>query len=173
MGFLDRVIARDERVVLHLHPHWKMLVLPFLGGLLAAPAAALLALTTPWPQARDGLLVGGAVLVVLFTVWPLVTWLTTHIVFTTHRVIIRSGVFTRSGRDIPHGRITDVSFQQTLTERMLRCGTLTVASASEYGQAVLHDIPRVERSQGILYQLVESDRDRRASRRTSRRAARR
>lgn len=164
MGFPENVIASDEKVVLHLHPHWKVLFGPTLVFVLTVAAAAVLATVIPaeWNWALLALIGVGVLLVAAFTVWPYVKWVTTHIVFTSHRVILRSGVFTRSGRDIPHARINDVSFEQTLFERMLRCGTLTVASASEHGQQILQDIPKVERAQGILYQLVETDHERRS-----------
>jgi uncharacterized membrane protein YdbT with pleckstrin-like domain len=79
-------------------------------------------------------------------------------VFTNERVIMRSGVFSRSGRDIPLGRINDVSFSHNLVERMLGTGVLTIESAGERGQVVLDDIPRVEQTQSVLYELVDNDR---------------
>ncbi|MGH3739119.1 MAG: PH domain-containing protein [Micromonosporaceae bacterium] len=161
MGFPENVIANDERVVLHIHPHWKVLVFPVLVLGAVVAAVGFLALIVPWQWAQLALVVVGLLAIAAFTLWPFVKWATTHIVFTTHRVILRTGVFSRTGRDIPHNRINDVSFSQTLFERMLRCGTLTVASASEKGEAVLSDIPKVERAQGILYQLVEDINDRR------------
>ena len=48
---------------------------------------------------------------------------------------------------------------QRISERLLGCGTLTIESAGERGQSVLTDIPRVERVQTTLYELVEADRD--------------
>ncbi|MGH3716970.1 MAG: PH domain-containing protein [Micromonosporaceae bacterium] len=160
MGFPENVIASDEKVVLHIHPHWKVLVLPVSALILTVAAVGFLALITPWQWAQLALVAAGLLVIAIFTVWPFVKWATHHIVFTTHRVILREGVFARHGRDIPHNRINDVSFQQTLFERMLRCGTLTVASASEKGEAVLGDIPKVEKVQSVLYQLVEDINDR-------------
>ena len=36
MAFPEDVLTRDERVVLHLHPHWKALIRPILVAVLAA-----------------------------------------------------------------------------------------------------------------------------------------
>ena len=94
-----------------------------------------------------------------WSVWPWVVWRTTHYVFTNERIITRQGVFSRVGRDIPLNRVNDVSFQHTFFERILACGTLTIESAGERGQVVLEDIPRVERVQSHLYELVEADHD--------------
>jgi uncharacterized membrane protein YdbT with pleckstrin-like domain len=71
-------------------------------------------------------------------------------------------VLSRSGRDVPLGRVNDVSFEHTLLERLLRSGTLTVESAGERGLIVLRDVPHVESVQAELYELIEEDELRRA-----------
>ncbi|MET7395063.1 PH domain-containing protein [Dactylosporangium sp. NPDC005572] len=159
MGFPESVLTKDEQVVLHLHPHWKALVLPVVWFVLAAAAVAAVAIFTS--LAGIGILIIAAValvLVIVVTVWPWIKWRTTHYVFTNERVIMRSGVFSRSGRDIPLGRVNDVSFSHTLFERMLGCGTLTIESAGERGQVQLTDLPQVEKTQSVLYELVDADR---------------
>ena len=95
--------------------------------------------------------------VLALAVWPFLVWRTTHYVFTNERVIMRHGVFSREGRDIPLNRVNDVSFQHSFFERMLGTGTLTIESAGERGQVVLTEIPRVEKVQSELYELVEAD----------------
>jgi uncharacterized membrane protein YdbT with pleckstrin-like domain len=159
VGFPESVLTKDEQVVLHLHPHWKALVLPVLWFVLAAAAVVAAAIFTGWAMIGLLILAGVAlVLVLVVTVWPWIKWRTTHYVFTNERVIMRSGVFSRSGRDIPLGRVNDVSFSHTLFERMLGCGTLTIESAGERGQVQLTNLPRVEKTQSVLYELVDSDR---------------
>ena len=43
MGYPDNVLAADEHVVLHRHPHWKRLIGPVLVLLVATALAAFLA----------------------------------------------------------------------------------------------------------------------------------
>lgn len=161
MAFPDRVLADDERVVLHLHPHWKMLALPVLLFVLVAAATGFGTAVVDEPVLRLVLLGIGVLVVCWTTLRPFLRWATTHFVFTTHRVLLREGVLSRSGRDIALSRVNDVSFEHSLFERMLGSGTLVVESAGERGQVVLPDVPRVERVQGTLYQLIEDDSDRR------------
>ena len=59
-------------------------------------------------------------------------------------------------------RITDVSFRQTLWERIIRSGTLTIESAGDSGATVLKQIPDSDRVQQLLNHMVEEDSDRRA-----------
>jgi uncharacterized membrane protein YdbT with pleckstrin-like domain len=161
VGFPESVLTKDEQVVSHLHPHWKALIRPMFVVVLAVAAVVLAGIFLPTGSRMIGLYVVGAIALVAIAwlaFWPWLRWRTTHYVFTNERVIMRHGVFSRAGRDIPLGRINDVSFSHGIIERMLGCGTLTIESAGERGQVVLADIPRVEKIQSVLYELVEDDR---------------
>ena len=98
-----------------------------------------------------------AVLAVLvaYSLRPFLRWLTTHFVVTDRRVLVRTGVLARTGRDVPLSRINDITFSHTFLERLLGCGTLLVESAGERGQVTLTDVPKVEQVQRQLYDLVE------------------
>jgi uncharacterized membrane protein YdbT with pleckstrin-like domain len=164
VAFPEDVLTKDERVVLHLHPHWKAMILPVLVLVLAI--AAVVAGWVLLPDGTGGMVgmyaigAGGLVLVLWLTLWPYIVWRTTHYVFTTERVLLQEGVFSRHRRDIPVNRVNDHTMTQSLIERMLGCGTLTIESAGERGQTVLTDIPHVERVQTTLYELTEADHDR-------------
>lgn len=166
MGFPESVLTTDETVSHQLHPHWKALISPVFWLLAAAVAAV-----ATWLWLGDSksaaasvtvpVVCGIAVLAfAVLSFWPWLRWRTTHYVLTSERVIVRSGVISRNGRDIPLSRINDVSFSHGIVGRMLGCGTLTIESAGERGQIVLNDVPGVERIQSVIYELVEADRDR-------------
>ncbi|WP_051802118.1 PH domain-containing protein [Actinocatenispora sera] len=157
VGFPESLLVTEEQVVLSLHPHWKRLVGAVLFTLLVVAAAIAGLVYTPWRIVQYVILGVAVVLLIVYPLRRLIGWATTHYVFTTHRILLRSGVISRSGRDIPLDRINDVSFQHNIFERMLGCGTLVIESAGEHGQIVLKDVPHVERTHGTLYQLVEQD----------------
>src|SRR5437763_8468622 len=161
VGFTESVLTSDERVLLHLHPHWKALVRPFLVTVVLVAAVVVVAVFLPsWVSVGLGVVCGVALILFFWlAVWPWLKWRTTHYVFANERVILREGVFSRDGRDIPLGRVNDVSFSHSLVGRMLGYGTLTIESAGERGQVVLADLPKVEKTQSALYELVEADRD--------------
>jgi uncharacterized membrane protein YdbT with pleckstrin-like domain len=160
VAFPEDVMTRDEKVVLHVHPHWKTLIRPLL---LSIVVVALLVVGLIWlPGGTVTALVLGAVaviLVVAFLLRPFVIRQTTHYVFTDQRILLQQGVFHRDRRDIPLNRVNDHAMSQHFIERLLGTGTLTVESAGERGQSVLRDIPDVERVQTLLYELVEADHD--------------
>ena len=161
MGYPNNVLAADEQVVLHRHPHWKRLVGPILALLLSTAVAAFLAAVvsrTGWdPAAR---LVVSAVIAGIWllavgwlTVRPFLAWLTTHFVITDRRVMYRHGLLTRAGIDIPLARINSVEFQHGLIDRMVRTGTLIIESASQ-DPLEFFDIPQVEQVHSLLYHEV-------------------
>ncbi|MGX4656632.1 PH domain-containing protein [Micromonospora sp. SCSIO 07396] len=163
MAFPEDVLTEDEHVVLHLHPHWKALLRPVL--VLVVGVAAVVAGWLLLPDGDGGALVL-AVLAGLFLIavlwlglWPFLVWRSTHYLFTNERVLLQEGVFSRHRRDLPLARINDHSMTQRFTERLLGCGTLTIESAGERGQSVLVDVPRVDRVQTTLYELVEAQHD--------------
>jgi uncharacterized membrane protein YdbT with pleckstrin-like domain len=162
----DKLLADDEEVVRHLHPHWLTLVRPVILFLLVVGGASFGAALVP-PGRQQGIyrlvIVGLAVLLLLFlVVVPLLRWRTTHYVVTTHRLLFREGILARRGRDLGLSRITDVSYTQSLGERIVNSGTLTIETAGDAGPTVLHRIPDSDGMQHLLNVMVEEDAERRA-----------
>src|SRR5258708_36994084 len=152
-------LADGEESVLRVHQHWKTVLWPVL--VLAATVVALLVLLLFLPRlAAAARLALGAIALVVLIIWtavPLLRWRTTSYELTTRRLRLRTGVLTRSGRDFPLSRISDVSFAQSLLDRLLGCGRLVVESPGENGQLVLTEIPHVQLVQSTLFQLVEDE----------------
>jgi len=162
----DQLLADDEKVVRHLHPHWITLVRPVFFFVLVVGGGAFLAAIVPNRSWRDVAWIAIAAVAAILLVWlsviPFLAWRTTHYVLTTHRVLIRTGIMHHRGRDIALGRINDVSFEQSLWDRIIGAGTLMVESAGESGQQVLRNIPHSDRAQQTINRLIEEDHDRRA-----------
>ena len=161
MGYPRRLLNEDEDVVFDLRPHWKAvagatLLAPLIVGL-ASFGVARIPEGSLQTTLRVIAVVVAAGLFVAFCVVPYLKWLSTHFVVTTRRVIMRSGVLGRSGRDVPLFRINDVTFEHSFFERILGSGTLIVESAGERGQVTLSDIPHPEDVQRELYKLIELD----------------
>src|SRR3954454_13148923 len=159
MAYPRKLLGDDETVVLDLHPHWKVLVLPVVGLLAVLALVGFLTAQHFGSTPEYVILAVAAALVVFLFVVPLLKWRTTHFVVTSERVVMRSGVLGRQGRDIPLSPINDVSFHHTFFERLLGCGTLVVESAGERGHVTLAGIPRVERVQRTVYDLVDKQTD--------------
>jgi uncharacterized membrane protein YdbT with pleckstrin-like domain len=157
VAYPDDLLVEDEQVVVHRHPHWKMLVVPVVVLLLVVGVASFLAALVSaqsWASwAWLGLAAAGVALVGRFTVFPVVRLRTTHFVVTDRRVLVREGVFTRHGMDIPLKRISSVQFRQSLSERMLGAGTLVIESDSDESLE-FDDVPGVRQVHAVLYNEV-------------------
>jgi membrane protein YdbS with pleckstrin-like domain len=160
----DESLSEGERFVLRLHPHWKTLLRPsFLLALIVAATIALLVLLPSGRNLASARIAVGAVALVAAIIWfgvPLLRWKTTSYELTTRRLRLRAGILTRTGRDFPLIRISDVSFSHGPIDRLVGAGRLVVESAGENGQLVLNEIPEVERVQATLFQLVQDEQER-------------
>ncbi|MDQ6935010.1 MAG: PH domain-containing protein [Actinomycetota bacterium] len=144
------MLADDEQLVARTRTHAKALFLPALVLLVVVALAGYLS-SLPQGSSRSTWLiviwVVAALALLVFTLWPFLKWLATTYVVTNRRLITRTGVFTRRGHDIPLNRVSDVSYERGLFDRMLGCGTLVISDASQEGRVRLRDVPRVEHLQ--------------------------
>jgi uncharacterized membrane protein YdbT with pleckstrin-like domain len=157
-------LTDDEHSVLLVHPHWKTILRPvFLLIVTIAAALTLLIVIPSSSGAGYERLAVGVVAVVVLVAWvliPILNWRATTYELTNRRLRLRRGLVTRTGRDFPLLRISDVSFSHGLIDRLLGCGKLVVESAGEHGQLVLTEIPHVEHVQATLFQLVNDEQER-------------
>ncbi|CUU54462.1 PH domain-containing protein [Parafrankia irregularis] len=160
MAFPDDVLTDDEEVVLHLHPHWGSLVVPVLSVVTALALMTLGVFFVPDNFAREALqylvLALGLAAIGYFGVAPWLRWITTHFVFTTERLIIREGVVNHTGRDIPLVWLSNVSWDQSLPDRLVGAGTLSIESAGQRGPIILTHVPRVEEVYATLRELADA-----------------
>ncbi|WP_082092099.1 PH domain-containing protein [Demequina pelophila] len=162
MAYPRNLLAPDEKVVVDAHTHWKALVLPVIVAVLAIAAGVTAFVWTDGAAigtaARTTILIVVAVVLVAAVAWwavaPYIRWATTHFVVTDRRVIYRTGVFTKSGIDIPLVRINSVQFRHGFVDRMFKAGTLIIESASD-DPLEFEDIPHVEKVHARLYHEVD------------------
>ena len=161
MGFPRRLLAEHETLVFDLKPHWIALapavlwtiviaVITFFGyGWLDDPS---------W--GRPALLIAALLAFLFFAVMPFLQWMYTNFVLTSDRLITRSGVIAKHSREIPLERINDVTFNQSVVERMLGAGDLLVESAGERGQTRIGNVRNPEQVQLTIYKETEANNNR-------------
>ena len=122
------------------------------GGLLGVGAALI-----PYdfrPVGQFGVAVVVGVLATWWTVIPYLRWRTTTYTLTNYRLITRTGILNKTGTNLPLARVNDVTFERSLSDRMLGCGTLRVQTAADAGPVVLHDVPDVEDVHVTMSELI-------------------
>jgi len=168
VGFPENVLARGEKVVKNLHPHWLTVFGASLVGVLVIAAAAFASWATPDDTTGNRIQwvsVGVAALLFLaLVVVPFLRWRTTHYVVTTHRVMVRRGILSKEGKDITLSKVTDVSFRQSFLDRLIRAGTLNIESAGDSADELLRNIPNSDDVQQLINALIDEDANRRAGR---------
>ncbi len=168
MPFPRRLLNEDEEVVIDVRPHWIVLAWPLLA--LAASIAAAIFVSNETDNDVLLLLMLAVVLVVLaWFLYRLARWATTNLVVTSDRLIVRSGIIAKRGREIPLERINDITVTQSIVNRLLRSGDLVVESAGERGQESFPECPRPTRVQNEIYVQMEAARDRDLDRQAGRR----
>lgn len=146
MGLPAKLLGTGEQELLHLRSHGKIMIKPTVWLIVVALLAGVLFAMLPlgWrPASGWAVTVLALVLAVPVYLLPLLRWRTTTYTLTNHRLITRSGIITKVGHDVPVTRISNVTYERSLTDRMFGCGSLVFTTSAE-APVVLHDIPKVE-----------------------------
>ena len=171
MPFPRKYLNEGEEIVVEMRPHWFFLAGPAVALLLVLVLAIAVSAKVAGDVQRLAL-IPLLLLVVVCLVWFVVRyakWATTTFVVTTDRLIHRTGVVSKSGREIPLERLNDVSFHSTVFQRMLGAGDLLIESAGERGQQLFASFPHPEKTQNLIHHQIELAQGRDADRMAGRR----
>jgi membrane protein YdbS with pleckstrin-like domain len=156
--FDRKLLHEHEELILDLRPHWWYMAGPTLGLLAAAVVGILLV-------AYGGEGIGWDIprwIVVALIVGTLIwlgaryaKWATINFVVTTDRVVYRSGVIAKTGIEIPLERVNTVFFNQSMFERMLGAGDLSIESGGETGKQTFSDVRKPSAVQNEIYRQME------------------
>jgi membrane protein YdbS with pleckstrin-like domain len=144
-----RLLNEGEEVAVDVRPHWWYLAGPVLVlGLVIVGAISAAALNTPsWV---DWVAIAALAVAAAWLLGRYIRWVSTSLVVTNCRLISRSGVFVRNGREIPLAALTDISYHQSLLERLIGAGDVLLESAGREGREVFPDLPRPARIQQVI-----------------------
>ena len=155
MAYPQRLLTDDEEVVREFHPHWRVLLMAAMW--VAVGLALVIVGALAWDGTATWVATGiGALVVLVFAVPRVVAWRFRLYVLTTERIVVRDGVISRGGTEIPLESINNVLFNQTVVERLLGYGDVLIESAGSQGQSRLTDIPDPEAFQSEVYRAREA-----------------
>jgi uncharacterized membrane protein YdbT with pleckstrin-like domain len=153
MRYPEKLLSPDEKIVTQFRPHWSRIAREGLLSILVIVLIILIAI--------QGFSWSGWVIVGLVAVWFVIViagfirWWTTQHVITNERLIHRTGLIAKAGKEIPLEVINDVTFTQSMFERVFGTGNLLIESAGTHGQSRYSDIPDPERVQSLIYEVRE------------------
>ncbi|MBI4729689.1 MAG: PH domain-containing protein [Acidobacteria bacterium] len=160
MSFPRRLLTEDEEVILDLRPHWIALARPAFWTAVLGAGAGLAVAYAPAGSARGPLRIAAAAAALV--AWiplagvPALRWRFTMFVVTSERLVSRGGVLAKHGKEVPLETINDVTFHQSVFERIIGAGDLVIESAGESGQERFTDIRRPEGVQLRIYRAAEA-----------------
>jgi uncharacterized membrane protein YdbT with pleckstrin-like domain len=153
MRYPEKLLSPDEKIVTQFRPHWSRIAREGLLSILVFVLIILIAI--------QGFSWSGWVIVGLIAAWFVIViagfirWWTTQHVITNERLIHRTGLVAKAGKEIPLEVINDVTSSQSMFERVFGTGNLLIESAGTHGQSRYSDIPNPERVQSLIYEVRE------------------
>jgi hypothetical protein len=149
---VDKYLLPGEVRVATVRRHPAVLLVPSaqaIGGLLAV--AALWATVLRGYHLFGYILWAGEAVLLLNLIWKAFNWAVDYFVITSVRILLTSGLFTRSVAMMPLTKVTDMSFHRSFAGRLLGFGEFVVESAGQ-DQALrrIDHVPYPEQ----LYQVV-------------------
>lgn len=120
MGYIENNLVDGERVLYRAKISWTIFFLPVLLSIILIWLASKIA-----PIA--------VIIVVIFGIFvigsSLLTFLTTEFALTDRRIIAKKGIFRQRSLEIMLNKIESVSISQSLGQRILGFGTVTVTGS--------------------------------------------
>lgn len=92
----------------------------------------------------------------LLTMKRLIWWITTKYLFTTKRIVTRTGLFVVKGESIALNKVQSIQFEKTLLERLVGSGSLVIESASENEIRIIF-VTQAEQIQQQIYAQISSN----------------
>jgi uncharacterized membrane protein YdbT with pleckstrin-like domain len=166
MAFPRELLADHEELIFEKRPHWIALVPAVLWTIVLVVALllgyraldAIFDNDSTTPKGIFALIVTG--LWVFFALVAYMRWRFTLFVLTTDRLITRSGVIAKHSKEIPLERINDVTFTQSVIERVLGAGDLLLDSSGDLGPARITAVQKPEEVQLLIYKETEKNENR-------------
>ena len=158
---IDEYLLPTERRVIRVRMHWAVMAKHLTQTGLFLLLMVVVQTYLPSSAIVDNVTFYLALAAVLrFTVLTILWWIE-RIVITDKRVMLAQGIITHSVGMMPLSKVTDLTFERTLSGRMLGYGTIIVESAGQI-QALnkITYMPRPEEIYEALSELIFGEKGR-------------
>lgn len=141
MGYVEKLLAANEEIVIRSRQHWIVLAGAFVTNFFfLAVLIALAAILQISPLAPTEIRTPVAIVVVVMALIPIITflrrffaWQNEQYFVTNRRVIQSEGIFSKRVLDSSLDKVNDVALTQSFLGRILDYGNIEILTASEIG----------------------------------------
>lgn len=138
-----------------------LLFLYFFNTILSLTASAqeylIYYIQIPLVQGVSYLLLLIVVVLVLSILWDIISWRAVRYLLTTHRVMIKKGIFRKRKIYMPYNMIQDIDVSQGILERLFRAGDIQIYGGHEHTQVVMEDIPNPYQVDNTINRLMQGE----------------
>jgi uncharacterized membrane protein YdbT with pleckstrin-like domain len=155
---IDEYLLPTERRVIRVRQHWSVMLNDMTQAAIALGILVAFQRYLPASLVIDNLtFYGGLVVVARLTIFVALWWVE-RIVITDKRVMLSKGILTHNIGMMPLGKVTDLTFERTMTGRLMGYGTMIIESAGQI-QALnrIDYMPRPEEIYEALTELIFGD----------------
>ncbi len=156
---VDEYVLNTEQRIIRVRQHWAKLLSPLLATLAVFVLLVIAERNLPDSTIIDNLAFFTALIAVVRFAILVALWWVERIVITNKRVMRSAGIITHKLGMMPLGKVTDLTYERTLTGRTLGYGNLVIESAGQ-NQAFdrIDYIPQPEEVYEAISQLVFGER---------------
>lgn len=155
---IDEYVLPTERRVIRVRRHWTVLLTEFVKTAIVFAILVFIQRLVPDSVVAANLTFYAALVIILRLTVLVIEWWVERLVITDKRVMLAKGIITHNLGMMPLGKVTDLTFERTLTARILGYGTMVFESAGQI-QALnkITFMPRPEEVYEALAELIFGD----------------
>jgi len=138
-----------------------LLVLYFFTTILSLAAAVqdilIYYIQIPLVQGVSYILLLLVVILFFWIIWEILSWRAIKYMLTTHRVMIKRGIFRKRKIYMPYNMIQDINISQGILERLFKAGDIEISGGHEHTQVVLEDVPNPNQVDNTINRLMQGE----------------
>jgi Bacterial PH domain len=145
-----------EKALVDIRPHWSFLTGPLIASVAAIAVGVTLDFAIPHTSVALHWVEGLVVAVpCLWLTGRVVRWRTTSLILTSHRLVERSGVWSRRQAETPLAHIAAVTVVQTLGRRIVGTGRLELEFRDDEEIRWIDDVRKPVIVQRVIHRRLQ------------------
>ena len=96
-------------------------------------------------------------LLVIWSIWNLISWNNTIYRLTNYRVVVKKGLIRKNKAFIHYEKIQDINISQSIMEKIFSSGDIEIFGGHEQTRIILENVPTPDKVENMINDLIEGD----------------